>query len=154
MYFNFWTSNFFKIFRFLRHLPRFCSVSDYFILDFFWLFGHYSSDNTEYRYLNKVAILNDPKRYRYSIDSIDTISHHYYIISILVFLSNTITKISFEHNSILVSSVLSSYHFSMLHPEEHKMVILTFFRWSTLITKNYCNTEWVLCILCIIAFSK
>ncbi len=40
-YFNFWTSNFFKIFRFFWHFPRFCSVSGYFILDFF--FWHFWS---------------------------------------------------------------------------------------------------------------
>ncbi len=70
---------FFKIFRFLRHLPHFCTVSGYFVLDFFLfgIFGHYSRDNTKYRYLNKVSIPNDTKRYRYSIHRIDTISHHY-----------------------------------------------------------------------------
>ncbi len=58
---------FFWNFCFFWHLPHFYSVSDYFILDFFFgIFCHYSSDNTKYRYLNKVSILNDTKRYRYS----------------------------------------------------------------------------------------
>ncbi len=43
---------------------------------FFGIFGHYFSDNTKYRYLNNVSILHATKRYRYSIDSTDTISHH------------------------------------------------------------------------------
>ncbi len=99
-YFDFQTS-FFEFFRFLRHLPYFCPflvISFY----FFWgggIFGHYSSDNTKYRYLNKVSILNDTKRYRYSID---IISHHYYwwffsffvageLSFVLCFLSNEIS---------------------------------------------------------------
>ncbi len=74
-YFNFWTSNFFKIFGFLQHLPRF----GLFHLNFFLeaIFGHYSNDSTKYQYPNKVSILIDTKRYRYSID---TISHHHLIV--------------------------------------------------------------------------
>ncbi len=32
---------------------------------FFGIFGYYSSENTKYRYLNNISILNDTKRYRY-----------------------------------------------------------------------------------------
>ncbi len=67
----------FEFFKFLQYLPRFPVIS---ILDFNFfflaLFGHYSSDKTIYRYLNKLSILNDIKSYRYSIDNIDIISHH------------------------------------------------------------------------------
>ncbi len=45
-------------FLFFWHLSRFYSVFGYFILDiFFGIFCLYSSDNTKYRYLNKVSIL-------------------------------------------------------------------------------------------------
>ncbi len=72
MYFDFRTLNFLDFFNL-------CPVPSYFHFRFFFfcIFGHYSSDNTKYRYLNKVSILKDIKRYRYSIDSINTISHHY-----------------------------------------------------------------------------
>ncbi len=62
----FWLPDF-KFFRFLRHLPRFPVVC---ILDFYFFwgwganFGHYSSDNTKYWYLNNILIFNDTKKYR------------------------------------------------------------------------------------------
>ncbi len=67
-----------KFFTFLKHLPRFLVISilDSFYFIFFRIFSHYSNENTKYRYLNKVTIVNDTKRYRYSITNIDTISHH------------------------------------------------------------------------------
>ncbi len=75
-YFDVFQLSDFEFFRFLRHLPHFPVFS---ILDFFFcIFGHYSSDNTKYGYLYNVSILNDTKRYRYGIDSMDTISHYYF----------------------------------------------------------------------------
>ncbi len=66
---NFWVFSTFA--PFLLHFGYFLQIL------FFWgHFCHYSSDNTKHRCLNKVSILNDTKRYRYTIDSIDTISHH------------------------------------------------------------------------------
>ncbi len=77
-YFDLRTSNFFEIFVFLTFAPFLLRLRLFhFRFFFFGIFCHYSSDNTKYRYLSKVSILNDTKRYRYSIDSIDTISHHY-----------------------------------------------------------------------------
>ncbi len=59
-YFEVFRLSDFEFFRFLRHLLRFCPISSYTILDFFFgIFGHYFSDNTTI-----------PK-------GIDTISHHY-----------------------------------------------------------------------------
>ncbi len=57
----------FEFFRFLQHLPPFTGYFHFKFLFFifFGIFGHYSSDNTKYRYLNKVSILNDTKRYRF-----------------------------------------------------------------------------------------
>ncbi len=62
-YFDIFRLSDYEFFRFLRHLPRFWLFP--FQKIFFGIFGHYSSDNTKYRYLNKVSILNYAKRYRY-----------------------------------------------------------------------------------------
>ncbi len=65
-YFDIFQLSDFKFFWFLRNLPCFypslvISISDF----LFCIFGHYSSNNTKYQYLNKVSILNDTKSYRY-----------------------------------------------------------------------------------------
>ncbi len=75
MYFDSWMSNFLD---FINIFPIFWlfPFQIYFIFYFFGIFGQYSCDNTKYRYLIKVSILNNTKRYRYNINSIDTVSHH------------------------------------------------------------------------------
>ncbi len=54
----------FEFSRFLWHLPYFPIVSS---LDIWGggIFGYSSTDKTKYRYLKKVSIHNDTKRYRY-----------------------------------------------------------------------------------------
>ncbi len=59
----------FELSRLLQHLPGFPVISIRSFFFFFDIFGHCSSDNTKYRYLNKVSIFNDTK-------GIDTILHH------------------------------------------------------------------------------
>ncbi len=62
-YFDFLTSNFLDFLDICPISAPFLVIS---ILDFFFaIFGHYSSNNTKYRYLNKVLILNDTKKYPY-----------------------------------------------------------------------------------------
>ncbi len=82
-YFDVFRLSDFEFFWFLRHLPVSTPFFRLFlfqiiIIIFFVIFGHYSSVNTKYRYLNKVSIIYDTKRYRCSIDSINTISYHYF----------------------------------------------------------------------------